>query len=371
MRELRSVAASYDTQAFMTGSSGAGGRPPGQAADKDTREARAAALGGQGHGGGLGPGHGRRYRTALCGSDGRATPASAPGRGRQRGCRAPPAVPSWVAGSPRYGRWTLTGGARRWHGHGRGPGRPPRRPGSLGHQTGGEGQGAPRARTGRGSCCARSRGWSPRSTRRTAACCGGAPSTGRVRRARATRRSSRVVWCRSLPDRTRLVQALDPATGKARWERDISAYGGQRYVGRHAAAHRRRRDGHRRGRRHRRHEVEPADPGAAEAVLHVVRRDRTAYVASVTGDGCGGAHTGHRGGPGHGGTCGGTPGWRVTWTRWAAQDGVLFLAAIGGAYSDTDAVVRYDPGAGRRSGSRCPCGSNRPGRPYGETSCTC
>ncbi|WP_326579287.1 serine/threonine-protein kinase [Streptomyces sp. NBC_00481] len=148
-----------------------------------------------------------------------------------------------------------------------------------------------------------------------------------------------------LTDQSSRVQALDPDSGEVRWERDISAYGGRRYVGGTlllTAA-----DGTVTG-------VDGATgdtkwsgriPGQPEAYFTSFDGDRPAYLASVTGTGPG-ART------------------RITAVdpdtgdvRWdtrlegrlepvGAQDGVLFLAAIGGAYPDTVAVVRYDPGTG-------------------------
>ncbi|WP_371578118.1 serine/threonine-protein kinase [Streptomyces sp. NBC_01314] len=146
-----------------------------------------------------------------------------------------------------------------------------------------------------------------------------------------------------LTDESRRAQALDPDTGEVRWERDISAYGAQHYVGGTlllTAA-----DGTVTG-------VDTATgdttwsgriPGQPEAYFTSFDGDRSAYVASVTGEGAG-ART------------------RITAVdpetgdvRWdarleghlepvGARDGVLFLAAIGGVYPDTVAVVRYDPG---------------------------
>ncbi|WP_338896714.1 serine/threonine-protein kinase [Streptomyces sp. TG1A-60] len=146
-----------------------------------------------------------------------------------------------------------------------------------------------------------------------------------------------------LTDEGRRAQALDPADGKVRWERDISAYGGKRYVGGTlllTAA-----DGTVTG-------VDGATgdtkwsgrlPGQPEAYFRALDGDPLAYVASVSGAGAA-ART------------------RITAVapdtgdvRWdarleghlepvGAREGALFLTASGGAYADSVAVVRYDPG---------------------------
>ncbi|WNZ09467.1 serine/threonine-protein kinase [Streptomyces sp. 11x1] len=149
-----------------------------------------------------------------------------------------------------------------------------------------------------------------------------------------------------LTDQNRRVQALDPHTGKARWERDLSAYGAQRFAGDMLLLT--SADGTVTG-------VDGATgdtvwsrriPGQPEAYFTSFDDDRSAYVASVTGEGTE-ART------------------RVTAVdpetgdvRWdarldgqlepvGAQDGSLLFAAIGGAYPDTVAMVRYDPGTGK------------------------
>ncbi|MGW0844970.1 serine/threonine-protein kinase [Streptomyces sp. NPDC002787] len=148
-----------------------------------------------------------------------------------------------------------------------------------------------------------------------------------------------------LTEETRRLQALDPDSGEVRWERDISAYVGKRYVGGTlllTAA-----DGTVTG-------VDSATgdtkwsrliPGQPEAYFTSFDGDRLAYVASVSGEGAG-TRT------------------RITAVdpetgdvRWDArlegrlepvgtQDDALVLTSIEGAYSDTQAVVRYDPDAG-------------------------
>ncbi|MDT0569019.1 serine/threonine-protein kinase [Streptomyces sp. DSM 3412] len=149
-----------------------------------------------------------------------------------------------------------------------------------------------------------------------------------------------------LTGQSRRVQALDPDTGRVRWERDVSSYGAQRYAGGTlllTAA-----DGTVTG-------VDSATgdtawsrriPGQPEAYFTAFDGDRSAYVASVTGEGAG-ART------------------RVTAVdpetgdvRWdtrldgqlepvGARNGSLFFASIGGAYPDTVAVLRYDTGTGK------------------------
>lgn len=147
-----------------------------------------------------------------------------------------------------------------------------------------------------------------------------------------------------LTDQGARLQALDPDSGEVRWERDVAAYGGKRYVGGTlllTAA-----GGTVTG-------VDSATgdtrwsgriPSQPEAYFTSFDGDPLAYVASVTGEGSQ-ART------------------RITAVdpntgvvRWAARlegslepvgshDGVLFFASLGGAYGDTVAVVRYDPDA--------------------------
>jgi outer membrane protein assembly factor BamB len=148
-----------------------------------------------------------------------------------------------------------------------------------------------------------------------------------------------------LTDQSSRVRALDPDSGEVRWERDISAYGGKRYVGGTlllTAA-----DGTVTG-------VDGATgdtkwsgriPGQPEAYFSSFEGARLAYVASVTGAGPGARTRITAVDPDTG---------DVRWDKRlegqlepvGVQDGVLFLAAIGGAYPDTVAVVRYDPGTG-------------------------
>ncbi|MFF6787258.1 PQQ-binding-like beta-propeller repeat protein [Streptomyces sp. NPDC012510] len=146
-------------------------------------------------------------------------------------------------------------------------------------------------------------------------------------------------------DGGRRVQALDPGSGRVRWERDVSAYIGRQHAGGTlllTAA-----DGTVTG-------VDGATgdtkwskriPHHPEAYFTSFEGDGAAYVASVTGEGSG-ART------------------RITAVdpdtgevRWkarlegqmepvGAQGGFLFLTAVGGAYADTRAVVRYDPHSG-------------------------
>ncbi|ULR52605.1 serine/threonine-protein kinase [Streptomyces deccanensis] len=149
-----------------------------------------------------------------------------------------------------------------------------------------------------------------------------------------------------LTGESRRVQALDPETGKVRWERDVSAYGSERYAGGMLLLT--SADGTVTG-------VDSATgdtawsrriPGQPEAYFTSFDGDRSAYVASVTGEGAG-ART------------------RVTAVdpetgdvRWdarldgqlepvGAQNGSLFFASIGGDYPDTVALVRYDSGTGK------------------------
>ncbi|UUU31756.1 serine/threonine-protein kinase [Streptomyces sp. CA-210063] len=145
-----------------------------------------------------------------------------------------------------------------------------------------------------------------------------------------------------LTDEGARLQALDPDSGEVRWERDVAAYGGQRYVGGtllltgaggtvtgvDSATGDTRWSGR--------------IPSQPEAYFTSFDGDPLAYVASVTGEGAG-ART------------------RITAVdpdtgdvRWDARlegrlepvgshDGALFFASLGGAYGDTVAVVRYDP----------------------------
>ncbi|MFE7766767.1 serine/threonine-protein kinase [Streptomyces sp. NPDC057438] len=149
-----------------------------------------------------------------------------------------------------------------------------------------------------------------------------------------------------LTDENRRALALDAGTGEVRWERDVSTYGGRHYAGGMlllTAA-----DGTVTG-------VDGATgdtrwsgriPGQPEAYFTSFDGDRSAYLAYVTGQGAG-ART------------------RITAVdpasgdvRWDARlrgrleltgaaDGSVFLTAIGGSYEDTVGVVRYDPGTGR------------------------
>ncbi|MEE1763430.1 serine/threonine-protein kinase [Streptomyces sp. SP18BB07] len=152
-----------------------------------------------------------------------------------------------------------------------------------------------------------------------------------------------------LTGESRRVQALDPDTGKVRWERDVSAYGAERYAGGMLLLT--SADGTVTG-------VDSATgdtvwsrriPGQPEAYFTSFDGDRSAYVASVTGEGAR-ART------------------RVTAVdpatgdvRWdarldgqlepvGAHSGSLFFASIGGGYPDTVALVRYDPGTGTGTG---------------------
>jgi outer membrane protein assembly factor BamB len=145
-----------------------------------------------------------------------------------------------------------------------------------------------------------------------------------------------------LTDTGRLLQALDPDSGEVRWEKDLSAYGSTRFAGGTlllTAA-----DGTVTG-------VDGATgdtkwshpiPGQREAYFTSFDGDRSAYVATVTGEGSG-ART------------------RVTAVdpetgdvRWdvrlegglkpvGSHDGALTLLSAGGAFGNTATVVRYDP----------------------------
>ncbi len=149
-----------------------------------------------------------------------------------------------------------------------------------------------------------------------------------------------------MSDAGRLSQALDPETGEVRWERDVSAYAGKRFVGGTlllTAA-----DGTVTGLDSATGDTKWSKriPGQPEAYFTSFEGDGPAYVATVTGEG-----TGTR--------------TRITAVdpdtgdvRWdarldgrleavGASDGALFLTSIGGVYSDTQAVVRYDPGTGK------------------------
>ncbi|MDX3522208.1 serine/threonine-protein kinase [Streptomyces scabiei] len=149
-----------------------------------------------------------------------------------------------------------------------------------------------------------------------------------------------------LTDENRRALALDPGTGEVRWERDVSAYGGRHYAGGTlllTAA-----DGTVTG-------VDTATgdtrwsgriPGQPEAYFTSFDGDRSAYLAYVTGEGAGARTRITAVDPASG---------DVRWdTRlkgrleWAgAADGAVFLTSIGGTYEDTVGVVRYDPGTGR------------------------
>ncbi|GAB2958999.1 serine/threonine-protein kinase [Streptomyces heilongjiangensis] len=140
-------------------------------------------------------------------------------------------------------------------------------------------------------------------------------------------------------------QALDPETGEVRWERDLTAYGGRRFVGgvlllTSADGTVTGLDGATGDTLWRR-----AVPGQREAYFTSFGGGGPAYVASVTGTGAG-ART------------------RVTAVdpetgdvEWDARlDGdlkpvgasgsALFLLAGGGVYGDTVGVVRHDPASG-------------------------
>lgn len=149
-----------------------------------------------------------------------------------------------------------------------------------------------------------------------------------------------------LTDENRRALALDPETGEVRWERDVSAYGGRHYAGGTlllTAA-----DGTVTG-------VDTATgdtrwsgriPGQPEAYFTSFAGDRSAYLASVTGEGAGALTRITAVDPASG---------DVRWdTRLegrlevaGAADGALVLTSVGGAYDDTVGVVRYDPGTGR------------------------
>lgn len=146
-----------------------------------------------------------------------------------------------------------------------------------------------------------------------------------------------------LTDAGRRLQALDPASGKVRWQRDLSAYGGQRYVGGMLLLT--SADGTVTG-------VDGATgdtkwsrriPGQPEAYFTSFQGHGLAYIAGTADDGSG-ART------------------RITAVdpdtgdvRWearlkgtlepvGARDGALFLASSGGIHGDAVGVVRYDPG---------------------------
>ncbi|HSX99422.1 MAG TPA: PQQ-binding-like beta-propeller repeat protein, partial [Streptomyces sp.] len=149
-----------------------------------------------------------------------------------------------------------------------------------------------------------------------------------------------------LTDESRRARGLDPDTGKVRWERDVSAYGGRHYAG--GVLLLTAADGTVTG-------VDGATgdttwsgriPGQPEAYFTSFDGDRSAYLASVTGEGAGARTRITAVDPETGDVL------RDTRLEGHLQllgvrDGVLFLAAIGGAYADTVAVVRYDPGTGR------------------------
>ncbi|MDX2832647.1 serine/threonine-protein kinase [Streptomyces scabiei] len=153
-----------------------------------------------------------------------------------------------------------------------------------------------------------------------------------------------------LTDENRRALALDPKTGEVRWERDVSAYGGRHYAGGTlllTAA-----DGTVTG-------VDTATgdtrwsgriPGQPEAYFTSFDGDRSAYLAYVTGEGAGARTRITAVDPASG---------DVRWdTRLkgrleltGAADGAVFLTSIGGAYEDTVGVVRYDPGTGTGTGT--------------------
>ncbi|MEI5525133.1 serine/threonine-protein kinase [Streptomyces brasiliscabiei] len=159
-----------------------------------------------------------------------------------------------------------------------------------------------------------------------------------------------------LTDQDRRLQALDPGTGEVRWERDVSAYSGRRFAGGTlllTAA-----DGTVTG-------LDSATgdpkwsrriPGRPEAYFTSFDGDPSAYVADVTGEG---ARTRTR----------------ITAVdpetgdvRWdarldghlepvGAQDGALYLAETGGTFPDMVALVRYDPATATGTGAKAGAGA--------------
>ncbi|MDX3631502.1 serine/threonine-protein kinase [Streptomyces europaeiscabiei] len=357
MHELRSVAASYDTQTFVTTQrerEGAGwASSPGQAADKDTRDGTGRGTwAGKDTGAGSAPGTGADTSGSRDGADGRGHSGRgdrAGGRPRRRAVLVAATLVLVVGGGFASVR-------------------------ALGGDGGRSGGDTPRPRaSGAAAATPALEAWATRPAAKEKSapqCSYGAGKLLCVQPGLVSAldpADGSVLWRHTvggagavgtgdppveagglvqvLTDRGRRVQALDPGTGKVRWQRDISSYGGKRYVGGTlllTAA-----DGTVTG-------VDGATgdtlwsgriPGQPEAYFTSFDGDRSAYVASVTGEGAG-TRT------------------RITAVdpdtgdvRWdarlegrlepvGAQDGVLFLTAIGGAFSDTVDVVRYDPGTG-------------------------
>ena len=205
---------------------------------------------------------------------------------------------------------------------------------------------------GRGGCCARGPAWSVAVDPADGGIrCGGTPSRGRVReRTAGPVGRARAARGRSLG---RPLRALDPATGRAAWERGHARLRRTAVRRRHAPADPRRRDAS---------PAWTAPPGGP--VVAPDPRQSVPYFTLATGERRPaptrrasrrtGPHPGHRGGPGERGPCGG----KRSWTGRS-------LVGRGGRsctcprkerrYGDVKAVVRYDPATGRRAGWPCRC----------------
>ncbi|SOD75609.1 serine/threonine protein kinase [Streptomyces sp. 1222.2] len=365
MHELRSVAASYDTQTFMTTRrerEGAGwASPPGRATDVTedaTGTATSTARGtGTGTGADSGTGTGADSGGGLVGAEGRGDSGRRADQGSSRAWRRSRVRAVLVAVSVVL---VAGGGFASVR--------------ALGNEGGRTDGGAASPRTGRAAADAPAlEAWAtrPAAKNRSAPHCSyGAGKLLCVQPGLVSAldpADGSVLWRHTvagagglgtgdppvvsgglvqvLTDESRRAQALDPGTGKVRWERDVSAYGGRHYAG--GALLLTAADGTVTG-------VDTATgdtlwsgriPGQPEAYFTSFGGDRSAYLASVTGKGAE-ART------------------RITAVdprtgdvRWDApleghlellgvQDGALVLGAIGGAYDDTVAVVRYVPGTG-------------------------
>jgi outer membrane protein assembly factor BamB len=141
-------------------------------------------------------------------------------------------------------------------------------------------------------------------------------------------------------------QALDPATGEVRWERDLTAYGSRRFVG--GVLLLTSADGTVTGLDGATGDTlwSRAVPGQREAYFTSFGGDGPAYVASVTGEGAGARTRVTAVDPETG---------DVVWDARldgalkpvGARGGALFLLVDGGVYGDTTGVVRYDSGTGK------------------------
>ena len=229
----------------------------------------------------------------------------------------------------------------------------------------------PQCSYGAESWSAPSRGWSSPSTPAdgTAAVAALAPTRAWATAAAPSCRGGLV---QISADKGRRLEALDPASGRTRWQRDAAGVRAERRtVGRHAPAHRARRHGHGRGQRVGRHQVEPPDSGAGRARTSPRSpgiRWRTRRARPTTGR----STRAHRGGPGHGCRAVGRAARRGAAARRHARTVRSFLLAVDSTYGNTEAVVALQPRVEDRCGSTLPVprqGVQR--RPCAGTSSTC